>query len=180
MLDILSRHWWAVLIRGVVAVLFGLVAIIWPGLTLAALLILIGAYFIVDGVFTGVAAVRAIQRGQQWWPLALEAIVSIIAGLVAWIWPGLTALALVYVIAAWAIITGVVEIVAAIRLRQEITNEWLLILSGALSVLFGILIAIYPRSGALGVIWIIGVYAIAFGVLLIILSFRLRGLRPAA
>lgn len=179
MLEVLGRHWWVVLIRGIVAVLFGLMAIIWPGLTLGALLILIGAYFIVDGIFTGIAAVRAIQRGQQWWVLALEAVVSIAAGLIAWIWPGLTALALVYVIAAWAIITGVFEIVAAIRLRQEITNEWLLILSGALSVLFGIVIAIFPRSGALGVIWIIGVYAIAFGVLLILLSFRLRGMRPA-
>jgi uncharacterized membrane protein HdeD (DUF308 family) len=153
---------------------------IWPGLTLAALLILIGAYFIVDGIFTGVAAVRAIQQKQQWWVLALEAVVSVIAGVIAWVWPGLTALALVYVIAAWAIITGIFEIVAAIRLRQEITNEWLLILSGALSVLFGIIIAIFPRSGALGVIWIIGIYAIAFGELLVILSFRLRGMQPAA
>jgi uncharacterized membrane protein HdeD (DUF308 family) len=180
MLEILGRNWWVVLIRGIVAVLFGVVAIIWPDLTLGALLILIGAYFIVDGIFTGVAAVRAIQRGQQWWMLALEAVASVVAGLIAWVWPDLTALALVYVIAAWAIITGIFEIVTAIRLRREITNEFLLIVSGALSVLFGIVIAAFPRSGALSVIWIIGIYAIAFGVLLIALSFRLRGMQPAA
>lgn len=179
MLQVLARYWWVLLIRGAVAILFGVMAIIWPGLTLRVLLILIGAFFIVDGIFAGVAAVRAVQQRTQWWPLALEAVAGIITGLVVWIWPGLSALALVYVIAAWAIITGVFELIAAVRLRQQIANEWLLALSGALSVLFGILIAVYPRGGALAIIWIIGIYAILVGLLLVVLSFRLRSLQTA-
>ena len=128
------------------AIIFGVLAFAWPGITLAVLILFYGAYAIVDGVLALYAAIRS--RGQSVWALVLEGILGIGAGLIAFFWPAITALALLYVIAAWAILTGVVEVVAAVRMRQVITNEWALILSGVLSVVFGLLLAIQPGSGA--------------------------------
>jgi uncharacterized membrane protein HdeD (DUF308 family) len=170
----LVRYWWTVALRGLFAVLFGLMAFIWPGLTLATLVILFGAYSFVDGVF---ALFAAVQHRDRFWALLIEGIAGIAAGIVTLFMPGITAIALLYVIAAWAIVTGVFEIIAAVRLRKVLQGEALLILSGIASIVFGGLLLFRPGAGALAMAWIIGSYALVFGVLLIALGFRLRSFR---
>lgn len=170
----LARNWWALALRGVAAIIFGVLAFVWPGITLMTLILLFGAYAIVDGIFNLIAAFRGSTDEGRWWWLALEGLVSLGAGLVAFAMPGLTALVLLYVIAAWAVITGVLEIVAAVRLRKEITNEWWLVAGGVLSVAFGILLMAAPGAGALALVFWIGAYAIVFGALMVGLAFRLR------
>src|SRR5688500_1132501 len=176
---VLTRNWWAIALRGVAAIIFGLLTFVMPGITLAALVLLFGAYAIVDGVFNLVAVARgqAGERDEPRWLLVLEGIVSIAAGLVAFLWPGLTALALVYLIGAWAIVKGVLEVIAAVRLRRQIENEWWLGVSGALSIVFGALVMIAPGAGALALAFWIGAYAIVFGALLVGLALRLRSVR---
>jgi len=174
MLHLLARHWWALALRGVFAVLFGLLTFLIPGITLLTLVLLFGAYAILDGVFDIISAVRAPGRH---WPLVLEGVVGIIIGILTFIWPGITTMVLLYLIAFWAIFTGILEIVAGIRLREVIANEWLLILMGVLSVLFGFLILIFPGAGALAIIIWIGAYSLLFGIMLIALAFLLRRFR---
>ena len=178
MLETLTRHWWAVALRGVAAVLFGLIALVWPTITLLALVVLFGAYVLVDGLIA--LAVAAFggrgAMGRRGW-LVFEGITGIIMGVLTFAWPDITTLVLLWFIAAWALVTGALEIVAAIRLRREIEGEWLLGLGGALSVLFGILLAIWPATGALALVIIIGAYAIVFGVVLVGLALRLRRLQ---
>lgn len=173
---ILARNWWAMALRGLFAVIFGIVAIVWPGLTLSALIIIFGAYALVDGVFAIVSAIRRAGEYSRWWMLLIEGVIGVGAGIIAIVWPGLTALALLYIIAFWAILTGAFEITAAIRLRREIETEWFLGLGGLLSILFGIILIIFPGSGALALTWLIGAYAIIFGIALIVLGLRLRTL----
>lgn len=170
----LAHNWWTLLLRGILAVIFGILTFVYPGITLLVLTMLFGAYALVDGIFAVVAAVSAPEGQKRWWVTLLEGIVGIIVGVLTFFMPGLTALGLLHLIAIWAIITGIFEIVAAIRLRKQITGEWLLILSGAVSVLFGLLIVLMPGAGALAVVWWIGAYTIVFGILFIVLSFRLR------
>jgi uncharacterized membrane protein HdeD (DUF308 family) len=184
MLETLTRHWWAVVLRGVAAVLFGLMALIWPGITLLVLVALFGAYALVDGLFALGSAIfgGGNTAGSRVW-LAVEGVAGIVAGIMTFFWPGITTLVLLWLIAAWALVTGVFEIVAAIRLRREIQGEWLLALSGALSVVFGIMLMVWPAAGALALVILIGLYAILFGVVLIWLGLRLRRRRaeqPAA
>lgn len=174
MVDILARNWGWVMLRGVAALIFGLLALFNPDITIAALVILFGAYALVDGIFTIVSAIANRHGEPHWVALLVGGIVSFAAGVVTFLMPGLTALTLLYLIAAWAIITGILEIVAAIRLREAIRGEWMLILAGVLSVLFGLLLFIEPGAGALAVVLWIGAYAIVFGIVLIMLSFRLR------
>ena len=173
----LARGWWLVLLRGVLGVLFGVAALAWPALTLATLVLLFGAYALVDGVFAVIAAVSP-PRG-RFWSLFLQGLIGIGAGIVTFKMPGLTALTLLYVIAAWAVVMGVFQIVAAVRLRREITGEVLLALSGVAAVVFGGLLFVRPGAGALAVLALIATYAIVFGALLIALGLRLRRLRPA-
>jgi uncharacterized membrane protein HdeD (DUF308 family) len=177
MLQVMARNWWALAIRGVAAILFGILVFIVPGIALQSLILLFAAYAIVDGIFAIITAVRDRAANNRWWVLLLEGIVSIIAGIFAFLQPAMTALVLLYLIAAWAIVTGVFEIIAAIRLREEIEGELLLGLAGLASLLFGIfLIVSNPATGILAVLWMVGVYSIAFGVLMLILAFRLRGM----
>ncbi|MBV8678596.1 MAG: HdeD family acid-resistance protein [Planctomycetaceae bacterium] len=174
MVIVLARNWWALVLRGLFAVLFGIIALAWPGITLGALVLLYGAYALADGVFAIASVMAGRTWGRPWWSLLVEGLVGIAVGIMTFAWPGITALVLLYLIAAWAFVTGIFEIVAAIRLREEIRGEWLLALSGILSVLFGVALVIWPGAGALALIWVIGAYAIAFGVLMIALGFRLR------
>jgi uncharacterized membrane protein HdeD (DUF308 family) len=176
LLEALSKNWWAVALRGVFAILFGVIALARPGLTLSVFVLLFGVFAIADGIFA-LVAVFSRGSGKPWWALVLKGIVSLAAGAVTFLLPGITALALLWVIAFWAIVVGVMEIMVAIRLRKEIKGEMFLALSGALSALFGILLIARPGAGALALTWMIGGYAIGFGLLLIALSFRLKGLR---
>ena len=175
MLRTLAQNWWAVVLRGVCAVLFGLGAFAWPGITLAVLVLLYGAYALADGVLAVVAALAGRQPGGFPWGMLLAGLAAIAAGVVTFLWPGLTALLLLYLIAAWAIARGVFEIIAAIALRKEIEHEWLLAASGVLSVLLGIFLVLSPGAGALALLWAIGAFAIVAGVLMIALGFRLKG-----
>jgi uncharacterized membrane protein HdeD (DUF308 family) len=172
----LGYNWWALLIRGLAAVVFGALALIWPGITLTVLVLFFGAYALVDGIFAVISAFNHRAGHDRWWVLLLEGLIGILAGILTFIWPGITAFVLLFFIAAWAILTGILEIVAAVRLRHEIADEWLLALAGVVSLIFGIIIALFPGAGALAVVWLIGAYAIVFGLLLIALAFRLRSL----
>lgn len=175
MLEEVARNWWMLALRGAVAILFGLMAWIWPGITVWALVILFGAYALVDGVFALVAAIRGGPGQSRAW-LAVTGVAGVAAGIVALVWPGITSLALLMVIAAWAVITGVFEIVAAIALRREIEGEAWYILSGAVSIIFGFLLFIWPVSGVLAVIWMIGFFSILFGIVMVATAFRLKKL----
>ncbi|MGH3146010.1 MAG: HdeD family acid-resistance protein [Rubrobacter sp.] len=174
-LPAVSGHWWALALRGAIAILFGLAALLRPGIALEALILLFGAYAFVDGVFAIVGTFGQARGDTPRWLLFVEGLAGILAGVIAFILPGLTAVVLLYLIAAWAIITGVSEIAMAIRLRQEIRGEWALILGGALSILFGVLLAVLPAVGVLSLVWLIGVYAVAFGILMVITAFQVRG-----
>jgi len=175
----LAERWWTFVIRGVAAVLFGIVAIAVPGSSLRALVILWGAYAIVDGVFALMLAAQRGRSGLSWGWLLFEGIVGIGAGVATFFWPTITALVLLTVIAVWAVLTGIAEIATAIQLRRLITGEWLLATSGVLSIAFGILLLLRPGAGALALVWLIGAYAIVFGVLLIGLGLRLNQWRRA-
>ena len=175
MLEDLRLNWHWVALRGAVATLFGVCALIWPGITLAMLVLLWGAFALADGVVALVTAFRVHDAGRPFWSLAIEGVLGVGAGILTFMWPGITAFALLVVIATWAILMGIFQIIAAVRLRKEIENEWLLGLSGGLSVVFGMLLLTQPAAGALALVWTIGGYAIFFGILLIVLGFRLRG-----
>jgi uncharacterized membrane protein HdeD (DUF308 family) len=177
MLHLLARYWWALALRGVFAVLFGLLAFLMPRITLLTLVLLFGAYVLLDGIFDIVSAIRSPRHH---WALILEGVVGIVAGILTFVWPGITATVLLYLIALWAIFTGVLEIIAGIRLREASVGEIWLILMGVLSLLFGLFILIFPSAGALAVVFWIGAYALLFGFMLIALAFRLRGFRHLA
>ena len=173
--NILSRYWWMTMLRGVIWVLFGLVAFVRPGISLVTLTLLFGAFAFVDGVAAVVTGIGGRHEHEQWWILLLLGLCGIGVGVMTFLSPGLTALVLLFYIATWAIVTGVLEIAAAIRLRKEITGEFWLALAGILSVAFGLFVVARPGAGALALLWLIAFYAIAFGVALILLSLKVRG-----
>jgi uncharacterized membrane protein HdeD (DUF308 family) len=173
--NILSRYWWMTLLRGVIWVLFGLVVFSQPAISLVTLTLLFGAFALVDGIAAVVTAIGGRQEHENWWVLLLVGLCGIAVGVVTFLTPAVTALVLLFYIAFWAIGIGVLQIVAAIRLRKEIEGELWLILSGILSVAFGVLLVARPGVGVLSVLWLIAFYAIVFGVTLIFLSFRVRG-----
>ena len=173
--DVLVRNWWVVLLRGIAAILFGLFTFFAPAISLAALVILFGAYAFVDGALAIASALRGRDRSSQpWGLLLLHGVAGIAAGLITLFMPGITALALLYLIASWALVTGVLEIAGAIRLRKAIEHEWLFVLGGIASVALGVLLMLFPADGALALVLWIGAYAFVFGALLVALSFRLR------
>jgi len=180
MLVVYTSSWWALVLRGLAAIAFGVLAFVWPQITLTALVFLWGAYALVDGAFAIAAGVKSHGDNKRWWVLLLEGILGVAAGLVAFLVPGITALALLILIAAWAMVTGAFEIAAAIQLRKYIKGEWLLALAGVASVLFALALLFNPAAGALAVVWLIGAYSIVFGVLLIVLGVRLHSLVRSA
>jgi uncharacterized membrane protein HdeD (DUF308 family) len=175
MLRTLGDKWWVLLINGLCAIAFGVLAYAWPGATLLVLITLFGVFCIFDGVTALVAARARDGDRRSWGQMLIIGIVSIVAGVAALAWPGLTAVALLFVIAVWAIVRGAFEIVAAVRLRRFIDNEWLLGLAGVVSVLFGVALIVAPGAGVMALIWLIAAYAIVHGVLLVLLAFKLRG-----
>ena len=164
-----ARSWWTLLLRGILAVLFGVMAFVWPAATLAALVLLWGAFALVDGVFAIITGAKA-----RWWSVLVFGVFGVAAGLIAMFMPGITALALLMVVAVWAMVRGAFEIVAAIRLRKELSDEWLLILGGLASIAFGVLMVMFPGAGALALVWLIGLQALIAGAFLFALAFRLR------
>jgi uncharacterized membrane protein HdeD (DUF308 family) len=174
MKDLLSRSWWMLALRGVIAIIFGVLAIMWPGLTLLTLVALFAAYALLSGGVAVAAAIRHRKTNDDWWIPLLLGLVSIGAGIIALVQPTLTALVLVLVMGANALITGVLDIAAAIRLRKTMRNEWLLILSGIASVVFGTLVFLFPEAGALALVWLVSLYALITGVLLLTLAYRMR------
>lgn len=176
MLEQMVRNWWVMALRGVLAIIIGIIAFSWPRITLVALVWLWGSYALADGVFALIAAVRAAGRQQRWVMLVLRGMTGIAAGIIAFAWTGMTAVVLVYLIAAWAIVSGIFEIAAAVRLRRVIEGEWLMGLSGVLSILLGVLIVAMPGAGLLAWVWMIGAYALLFGLAMLALAFRLRSL----
>lgn len=190
----LRGKWWTFVVRGIVAIAFGLLAAFLPGVALLTLIFMFGIFMFADGILSISAAIatRRIKRQaaaeidragagalvldtrHHWWALLIQGIVSLIAGLIALLVPGLTAIALVYVIAVWALVSGVLEIIAAIRLRKQIRGEWLLALGGVLSIVFGVFIALFPGAGALAMVIFIGAYAIVIGAVFIALGIRIR------
>jgi uncharacterized membrane protein HdeD (DUF308 family) len=177
MLMTLAQNWWAIVLRGVFAILFGLGTFFWPGITLVVLILLYGAYALADGVMAVLWAVAGRRDGPFPWGVFLAGLAAIAAGLVTILWPGVTALVLLYLIAGWAIVRGVFEVVAAIQLRRELTHEWLLAGIGVLSILFGVALIVAPGAGALVVIWWIGAFALVAGIMMVSLGFRLKGMR---
>ena len=175
----ITLSWWALALRGVLAVIFGIVALRWPGLTIEVLVLFFGANALVDGVLALIAAFRGSATGARWWGMLLQGILGIATGIIVLLMWGTPLIAfvvyaLVIVIAAWAIVIGIFEIVAAVRLRKEIQGEWLLALRGVLAIIFGVVLLMRPLVGALAVVWVIGVFSIALGLLGLVLAFRLR------
>jgi uncharacterized membrane protein HdeD (DUF308 family) len=181
LLRALAENWWLLLLRGIAAIAFGIMSFIWPGLTLLTLVFLWGSYALVDGAFALWAGIsgRADAHVSRWW-LTLVGIVGIIAGLLAFGWPGVTAQMLLVFIAVWAMIVGLLQIVGAIELRKEIRGEWLLVLSGVLSIALGVAMIARPAAGAVAIVWLIGYFALLVGCIYIALSFELRRHRHPA
>lgn len=173
MVHALAKNWWMLLLRGIAAIVFGVLALAWPGMTVLTLILFYGAYALVDGVIAIGAAITGGTLMPRWW-LAIVGLLGITVGLLTFLMPGLTAIVLLYFIAGWAIATGIFQIIGAIQLRKEIDNEWLLILGGIISVLFGVAMLAAPGAGALALITVIGIYTMIIGVLLVGLSFRLK------
>jgi uncharacterized membrane protein HdeD (DUF308 family) len=176
LIETLKRHWWVPVLRGLAAVLFGIMAFVYPGLTVAVLVLLFGAWILVDGVFRVIGAIGHRASDKEWGFDLIIGIIGIIIGFLTFHAPRITALALIIYIAAWALMIGATEIALAIKLRREIKGEWFLILMGLLSIVFAVMLLWNPLPGALALVWLIGSYAIAFGILAVILGFRLRSL----
>jgi uncharacterized membrane protein HdeD (DUF308 family) len=177
---LLARNWWMFLLRGILALVFGVVALFFPQAAFLSLVLVFGAFALVDGIFALISAFTGGAKSENWWWLILEGIFGILIGVLTIIQPAAMAAAWIIIIAVWAIVTGVFEIITAIRLRKAITGEWALILGGVISVLFGLLAAFYPASGAFAVGFMLGIYAIVFGAMFIWLALNLRKFKNTA
>ncbi len=172
MIENLLRNWWVLALRGVAALLFGILAFGWPGITLTVLIWIFAAYMLADGVFAIIAGVSAAQRHGRWWPLAVEGVLDLIAGAIAFLWPGIALLTFIYIAAIWAILTGLALLAAAVRLRAH--GEEMLLFAGLLSLAWGVVVIFWPIAGELALAWWIGAYALLFGALMLVLALRLR------
>jgi uncharacterized membrane protein HdeD (DUF308 family) len=178
MIQLLARNWWALELRGALTVAFGLLALFLPGITLGALVLVFGIYVLAEGTVLLITSLNK-RHTQHWWITLLQGLAGIGAGIVTFAWPGITAVALLAIIAVWAVLTGILEIVGALRLRKEIKGEWLLILSGILSLLFAYILFSNPVAGALALVWVIGAYAVIFGILQMLLGVRVHRMLEA-
>jgi uncharacterized membrane protein HdeD (DUF308 family) len=176
---VVARNWWALALRGALALLLAVVAFLLPGLTLASLILLLAAYFIIDGVLALISGWRAARRDGRWWPFLLEGVLDLIAGAIGLLWPAATLLALVVLLAAWSILTGAVMLYGAFGGYRG-QGRWLLALNGAISVLLGVAMIVFPEAGALTIAWLVGLYALLFGAGMLVLALRLRRLREGA
>ena len=174
LLDTLTRHWWVLLLRGIIAILFGVMAWVWPGLSIVTLVLLFGIFVFADGALGLWTAITGPKGMEHRWVMALWGLAGLATGVLAVFAPGLVATSVVLLIGAWAIVTGIAEIIAAIQLRKEIQGEWMLILAGVLSVAFGLLFVFRPGTGALSLVWLIGLFAVLVGILFIVLAFKVR------
>lgn len=174
--SVLAQNWWVVALRGVLGIAFGVIALIWPDITLLSLVLLFSAYMLVDGILAIVSAVRAARSGHRWLLLVAEGLLRIAVGVLAFLWPEITVLAFVIIVAAWSIVSGSMMVAASLRLNRAYGRGWMGI-SGFVSVVFGILLIAAPPVGALILTWWIGIYAAVFGVILLVLAFRLRARR---
>jgi uncharacterized membrane protein HdeD (DUF308 family) len=175
MFEELSRVWWAFLARGVLAMLFGILALAWPAITLAVFVVVFGAYAFIDGIFLVIKAINIWSAKGDHWLLMLEGLIGVGVGTITFAAPAVSAIVLLFYIAAWSLATGFMEIAQAVRLRKEIQREMWLMLSGIVSIFFAVILMLFPSAGALGVIWLVFIYAILFGLLLVVFSFRLFG-----
>ena len=178
MIDILARNWWALALRGVIAILFAVTAFAMPGVTLTILVYFFAAYLVVDGIFALVAGLRAAESHEGWGMLTIEGIIDLIAGVVIFLWPGLSLLYFIYFVGFWAIVSGVTLLIDAFRLHRQ-HGEWWMILAGLASLVWGVLVVLFPVAGVLVWAWWIAAYALIFGIAMLILAFRLRAHRPA-
>ena len=174
MLSSIAKSWWAYLIRGIASIVFGLLALFMPGLTLFLLVVFFAAYVLVDGASAIFTSFNSRDTDTRWWWHLIEGSLGVMAGLLALLWPDIAAITLVLIIGVWAVLTGIMQVAGAIRLRQEVKNEWLLGISGVLSILFGVYVFLFPGGGALALAWLIGLYALFFGITFIGLGLRLR------
>jgi uncharacterized membrane protein HdeD (DUF308 family) len=184
LLHLLAKNWWLVLLRGLAAIAFGIVALTWPGITLVALMLVYGIYAVADGVMALIAACAGGTIAPRWW-LVLIGLLGLAAGAFTLVYPGITAVLILGILAAWCVVRGIFEIIGAIRLRKEIDNEWMLVVSGILSVIVGAVLLARPITGVFALVWLLGIFGIASGLLLIGFAFRLRkhagaGMRPSA
>ncbi len=176
MLTEYARRWWVLALRGVIAVLFGLAAIIWPAIALQVIVLLFGIFALVDGLLAIVIGVIIRREVYHWWAWLLEGLAGMVIGVLVFLWPAITAAVLITLIAVWGLVTGILEIAAAVYLRTIIEGEWLLVLDGILSLLLGAFLILFPVLGAQVLIWLVGAYAILFGILLFVLALQLRRL----
>lgn len=172
MIESLIRNWWALALRGVAALLFGILAFLWPGLTLTVLVWIFAAYMLADGVFALLAGLAAAQRHERWWPLVIEGLLDLAAGAIAFLWPGIALLTFIYIAAFWAILSGLALLAAAMRLRAH--GEGLLLFAGILSLAWGVIVVFWPIAGELALAWWIGAYALLFGGFMLAVALRLR------
>lgn len=178
MLEAVTSRWWLLLVRGIAAILFAFAAMIWPQITLPVLTLLFGIYALVDGVFA-IAAATSPVAGSRAWAFLIEGLVGLVVAFFVFTQPAISIVAFVYAVGLWSVFTGIIEIVAGLQLRDVITNEWLYVLAGIVSIVFGVLVVRYPAAGALAIVWLFATYAFAFGILQVALSYRLHRLHTA-
>jgi uncharacterized membrane protein HdeD (DUF308 family) len=177
--DWMTRNWWAYAIQGLAALIFGILTLVWPSISLVVMIALFGAFAVVTGVMLIAASFNAAKRHLHWGSLLAVGILDVAAGVVTWFWPGLTALALLYLVVAWAAVTGVIYIVASVEMRDAIPHSWLMTLTGVLSLVLAVVLAVDPRDGILSLVWVVGLYAIIGGIAELAFAFHVHSLQDS-